>query len=430
MNASQKPHVLCAPSELSYNQKLLFQADIDYTYEAQILPKNTILAGNPISFHLESGEDFLDLSRTVLTVEILTTDDAGEGINALTEDVALINNTLSSLFSGATISLRDTVISHSDQNYAYRSYLENLLNFSTATKRNRLKKSGFVMDKATLFDDKTNPGFRARRASVKGGRLLELSGRLHLDVVFQQLLIPNHVDVNINLTPSRQQFVVQSFMADNSFNVQIVSAKLSVTKAKLFPNKAVEFENFIAREPIRLPIKFVKVQTVSIPQGLTSFARNNIFTGELPDTLICGIVTNESYAGSWATNPFNFAHFNLSSIQCRINGRSVPTHAIQPNFADGNFTGAYESLFKALGTDLEDWDNGIDQDLFSGGCALYGFSFGAGTICPHDLANLHGSIDLEISFSTALPKTVSLVLYSQAPSTIIIDKHRNVLVEL
>ena len=247
--------------------------------------------------------------------------------------------------------------------------------------------------------------------------------------MFQQLLNPNHVDVNINLTPSRQQLVVQSFVADNSFTVEIVSAKLSVTKAKLFLNKTVEFEHFIAREPIRLPIKFVKVQTISIPQGLTSFARNNIYTGELPDTLICGIVANESYVGSWATNPFNFAHFSLSSIQCRINGRSVPTHAIQPNFAGGNFTGAYESLYKALDTDLEDWDNGIDQDLFSGGCALYGFSFGAGTICPQDLANLHGSVDLEISFSTALPKTLSLILYSQAPSTIIIDKYRNVLVE-
>ena len=67
--------------------------------------------------------------------------------------------------------------------------------------------------------------------------------------------------------------------------------------------------------------------------------------------------------------------------------------------------------------------------LFKDGACLYGFDFtadGSGG-CNHESSNLQGSIDFEINFENAITETLTLVMYSTAKSTLIIDKFRNVL---
>merc|ERR1712237_299538 len=105
-----------------------------------------------------------------------------------------------------------------------------------------------------------------------------------------------------------------------------------VRKVKLYPAKVAAFEREIARSPVRLPIAQTKVTTVSILAGLAAFQQNAIFSGELPHTVVCGLVANGSYSGSKDKNPFNFKHADLNHIQLKVNELLVPPSPLNPSF--------------------------------------------------------------------------------------------------
>ena len=425
---STKSHIHCGKSELDYGQPKMTQSDIEHDYTSVLTPKNTIIPGNPMVFHIESGSDFVDLSETVLRVRLRMVDSAGGEVTATTK-AAPVNNILHSLFSQVSVSMKETNISHPNPNYAYRAYLENLLNFSGASKGSWMANCGYFQDEEGMFDDPKNPALAKRRDFFVGGKVAEFSARLHTDINFQQLLVPSNLDVKFTLTPARSEFCIQSHEATKQFKIVIDSAKLIVRKVKLFTTKQLAFEKQIFKDPVRLPISQIKVQTISIPAGMTSFTANSAFTGLLPSKIIMGLVDNAAYTGTFQSNPFNFKNFDLSGVQLRVNGRSIPTQPIEPNFTDGHVIPAYETLYKVVGRHMDDWDNGISPELYMNGCSLYGFCTTSDTRCPSDDGPIHGVLDIELKFRKALPKTVTLVLYSESPSQVIIDHYRNVVVD-
>ena len=155
------------------------------------------------------------------------------------------------------------------------------------------------MDQATKFDNAENTALASRRDLVVGNKVLRLKGRLSTDIGSQPLLIPSQTDVTIKLTPQRNEFSILKFDTDNNkYKIKIVAAKLSVRKVKLYPEAVNDFEKHIAKIPARIPISQVKVNTLSIPQGLTSYEHNSLYNGILPNYIVIGLVTNSSYSGN------------------------------------------------------------------------------------------------------------------------------------
>ena len=423
------PHVLCSMSELAYNPTKMIQNDIDHTYDVELTPHNTIIQGNNLLFHIEGGSDWVDLACTYLTVDIRMTDTDGNAVDD-TMAAAPINNIFHSLWSQVAVVLKNSTISHPSPNYAYRAYIENLLNFSSASKTTWMKNAGFFMDVHKKFDDATNASLAKRRRPLEDKKVYTLKGKLSTDIGAQPLLIPSHTDIKFTLTPSSQDFLIQNFVADKTFKIEIVAAKLTVRKVKLYPERVIQFEKQIAKEPIRLPISQVRVNTISISAGLTSFHQNSIFSGELPTSVVVGLVANASYTGTPNKNPFNFAHFDLSHIQLRVNDLLVPSIALQPDFSNSSYLRPYESLYQVVGKLHTDWDNGIQPEHYPYGYALYGFTLNNDSHCRHDDRKILGNVDISLKFKRPLPSTISLILYSSTDGSVIIDQHRNVLVDI
>lgn len=427
--AFNKDHVNCGVSELDYFSKKYIQNDISHGYFVELTPRNTIIPNNPLVFQIDASSDFVDLARTQLKVvlSMRDADNANLDQNAI---AAPVNNICSSLFSQVSVSLKGTTISHSDPNYSYRSYFENLLNYSDESKSTWMRQMGWFKDTAGSFDVNTNNGLIKRRDLFAGGSKVELITRLHTDINFQPLLIPSNLDIKYILTPSRPEFLIQSFVADKTYTVVIESAQLLVRKVKLYPQRALAFEKDIAKSPIRLPISYVKVNSHTIAQGMQSFEKNSLFSGRLPKILIFALIPNESYNGSFATNPYNFKHCSLSSVQFLHNGIQIPTIALQPKYDTGNIFEAFNSVAKALGHEYANFSNGISKEDFAGGNAIYGINFSSNTTCAHDDGVEMGSIDVSITFATPLVQTMSLILYTMTPSDVIIDRYRNVLFDM
>ena len=419
----------CSVSELAYSPPKMVQQDIDHSYTIALTPHNSIIAGNNVIFHIEGGTDFTDLANSFLEVELDVTTAAGEAL-AAGKAVCPINNIFHSLWSQVQVKLKDCIVSHPSPNYGYQAYIENLLNFSKQSKDTWMTSVGWYMDQATKFDDAANTSLAARRAWVTGTETLKLRGKLSTDISNQPLLIPSHADIQITLTPQRSAFALLNFEAEGEFKLDIKSAKLMVRKVKLYPARVAEFEKEIARAPIRLPISQTKVTTVSISSGLTAFQQNAIFSGELPHTIVCGLVANGSYSGSKNKNPFNFQHATLNHIQLKVNELLVPTYPLNPSFDDAKVIEAYETLYDVVGRLGDDWSNGLTTADYCGGSALYGFTVAQDSLCRGDQPDLIGQIDISLKFGTPLPETMTLVIYSSTRAEVIIDKFRNVLLNV
>lgn len=424
----EEPHYECGKSELDYTSVKYVQGDIESDYWQHLSPKNTLASGNPLLFEIESTSDFVDLSQTTISIKYRVKESDGTVLDG-TSKAAPINNTLHSLFSQVTISLKDHNISQPNSAYPYRAYLETLLNYSKGAKKTWLQGSGWSMDDAGKLDAEINTALAKRRKPLEGNAVAELKGRLHSDIFFQPRLIPNGLDIRITLTQSKPEFSIQSFDAGRKYSVDIEEATLNVRKVKLSPQKQIAFEKAISTTPARLPITYCTMKSCSIAAGLTSYNQDGLFTGVLPSLIVLGLVSNEAYSGSYATNPFNFKHYDLQSLVLNVDGRSVPTRPLSPDFSKDHVLDCYDTLWQALGTQFDNWANDITLNAYTKGCTLYAFNLTPDN-CPHNNSTKTGSVDLSMRFGTALPETVSLVCYASYENSIQIDMHRNVITDI
>ena len=428
--ALNRTHNQCGLSELDYyNTGKIFQKDIHYDFFSVLTPKNSLVTASPILFQIDACSDFVDLGATeLITTFSMLNNDGGRPVAS--DQVSVINNILHSFFSQVEVSLNGKGISHNSPNYHFRCYLENLLNYSQQAKDTWLKSEGWYSDTKDRLDLVTNAALGHRKELFKGDdKSATFVSRLHTDINLQKHLIPSNVDIAYTLIPARKEFVMQNYTDPHKeFSLVLEDIKMKVRKVKLTPEMTHNFERNILKQAIRIPITYVKMTTVTLSSGITSFEKNALFSGALPEKVIFGLVENESYTGSLTTSPYNFQTFNLSSAQFHLNGRQIPTQAIQPNYATGEIYDAYNSLNETLGVKYADWSNGITLDMYTKGFCLYGCDFSSGTACLNDTSSI-GALDISLKFSSPLASTTTLILYSSMDSAVIIDRYRNVICE-
>src|SRR6478609_5025824 len=146
----------CAKSELDLFVVPPTQTSIESGGWVEYNPISSIADGLPIEFVVGgSGQDYIDLANTQLYVraQILKADNTNIDNNT---HVGPINLFLHSLFSEVDLKLNDTLISSTNNTYAYRSYIETLLSYGPAAKNSQLTAALYYKDTATLMDD-NNP---------------------------------------------------------------------------------------------------------------------------------------------------------------------------------------------------------------------------------------------------------------------------------
>ena len=135
-----------------------------------------------------SGDDYLDLANTMLHVQAKVTRADGADLD-MADPVGPVNNLLHSLFSQVDVYLKGTLVTPSTNTYAYRAYIETLLSYGTDAKATQLtsqlwhKDTAIHMDAAEIIDGvAANEGFKARRANIVRSRVVDMMGRLHVDL--------------------------------------------------------------------------------------------------------------------------------------------------------------------------------------------------------------------------------------------------------
>ena len=359
---------------------------------------------DPIEFTIPKGTSFIDLSKTQLFVTLKITQGDGTDVDVTT--VGLVNNSLHSIIKQFSIRLNGTLITEQSDTYAYRAYIESLLNYSRSEKETFLTSALFYKDTAGNMDepqaDKAghdrNLGLYRRSLYTLTSNTVGMLGTPFCDIFHTDRFLVPGVEMKIKLNLHSNEFILMSSVATEK--IEIIEAKLRVRHVNVTPSVSLQLNNAIVKYPLRTVSTHLKTLT----NGVLSESFNNIFnSGIVPERLIIGLIPNKAYNGDYTLNPFNFGHFALKTIKLAVNNAEIPEIAI--DLSDpGQWIKGYNTLFAGDGTMHRGRGNDISRDEWGGGYGLFIYDLtpdGNGA-SPHFHIRQKGVVDLALTFSKAV----------------------------
>lgn len=414
------------------------QSSIESTREVEYSPLASINPNSEthlIEFSIPgSSEEFIDLDSVFIKVKLSYTGNktgavgaAGGGkptVTIVSGDVCPVNNLLHSLFARVELTLGSTVVNPNSNLYPYRAYIETLLGYSNEAKNTFLKPSGWLYSET---EDETRPSPTRGRAWLPNSDL-DLFGMLHLDMGGQDKLILNGTPVRLALHTASPKFFLHANPDVRDIKVEFKDVKLYVTKKKATTAQINITERSLSSTPASYAIRRIEMREHLIARNSTTVCLDNVFSGPLPTRIIMGLVDNSATGADLKKNPFNFEHFDMNYACCYVNGEAVPRIAYRPDFKNDHFSREYVSLYQGIGKmnphpfcdlTLESYKNGHTLTCFN--LSADGSDSSSGHFNPIR----RGTIRLDLGFETAVSSTVSVILFAEYDSVVLIDRHRN-----
>ena len=295
-----------------------------------------------ITFLIAGTDEYIDLSKTILTVtgKITKKDGTSKLDSNDQSNVAPVNNFLHSLFRQVDVYLNGKQVTPAMGTYAYRSYIETLLNYDVSAKQSQFSSALYYkdtpgqMDKAgALASSKTlnyknasdnndsdklyvpesgNVGFAKRHQFIKNGNRFVLSGPIFSDIFMTDRLLLNMMDLKVVLNRSSDAFSLMEIGNDSDPivpKVQLTDVVLKIRKVKVDQSVSDGVERMLKQTPALYPIRRVECKILTIPANLPNVRQDNIFSGIIPNSFVVGLVHVDASTGEYDKNPYNFQHF-------------------------------------------------------------------------------------------------------------------------
>ena len=392
----------------------------------------------PLEFVISgAGHQYIDLqnSRLYIKAKILKAD--GSKIPLVFKDtngsyvesnmnpegfVSPVNLWLHSLFDQVDLLMQQEVVNSSNL-YPYRSYLETLIYpyEPTLGEAELFYKDSFTSMDATKVLIGKNFGLDRRNLRGTTSQDIDMEGVLHLDICCQSRYILNGIDIGLKLWPSRDSFSLMSDIGE--CQVKITDAVLKVCKVEVAPSVLDTHNNIMKHNmTAKYPGERTHMKSFTIVPGLQSFNKEDIFLGEVPHKVVCGLVSSAAFNGDFKKNPFNFIHGYISEIGIKVDNKPVPEKPLKTKFGDHcNSANAFRALFD------DHPDLNITRDEFEHGYTLFSFTTQKGK--DQALNTLQkGNCGIEIKFSKVTEEAMTLVIMAKFPSVMEITHDRQVTV--
>ncbi|XP_069082632.1 uncharacterized protein F54H12.2-like [Pleurodeles waltl] len=335
------------------------------------------------------------------------------------------------MFNQVDITLGDRLLTQNDNMYAYRAYMESILNYSSDALDTQLSAGLFYKDTYAKFEntalDSPNLGFVKRAGFATESRKFDLLGRIHSDLFFQDKLIVNGIDLKIKLNRNKDGFCLITGDAEQ-YKLLIQSASLYVKRVNVSPSVRLAHAEALQLSNAKYPIERVSMKVYSIPVGTRLTQQQNLFLGQLPKLVIIGFVDNTAFSGVHNSNPFNFKHYGINTAALVHEGAVIPAKPYTPNFGNGNFIREYLGLVLITGKHLRDSGVVVSREGYGAGYTLFAFD-----LTPdmedgdHYSLVKNGNLKAEIRFSAALTTNVNMVVFAVFDSVIQVNHARQIL---
>ena len=358
--------------------------------------------------------------------------------------------------------------------YAYRSYIETLLNYDISAKDSQLSSALYFKDtpgkmdeqgslpqtkytKITVTSDDAsvsdvnekwyimtagtgNQGFAKRHEFTKDSKDFVLSGPIFSDVFMGDRLLLNMMDLKIVLNRTPNAFcLMDKNTTANLMNpkVELIDVVLKIRKVKVDQAVSDATELILKQTPALYPIRRVECKALSIPGRLSTIRKDNIFSGIIPKSFVMGLVDLNAYNGAYGKNPYNFHHFGVNALTLTANGEEIPfkqltleyPNANNTNAATVDFIQAYNTLFSGTGKMYANTGLDIGREDYGEGYTLYAFDLTPDMCNTADYFNAvqRGSLSVDITFRENENPPIAMVCYGVFENVIRVDSERNVI---
>ena len=404
-------------------------------------PISTTTSKGPFTFDIPADPDkFTDAESIRLhgAMKIMANDNGTLSDMAAGDKVSTVNNIFNSLWSSVNTQLNGTEITDpSSRWYAYKSYFENNLSYSTASKINTLSSRGFFKDTPDKYDDvgttganSANTGFNDRKKLFDSSKWVYFCINLHTDITTLRKYIPPNIKITMELQRNSDAFCLLSPKAENSFAIELKDLKIKLNR--YLPSLSVKtfYENKLrsGAKPL-LPMDRSLLKTYTVKSGTSDLSHYNIISGrQLPEQVIIGIVKETAHRGDIGKNPFNFQDFGLKEASLVVNGVHEPSEPYKLDISGGDKVDLYASFLENTGVSTDDREFGISMSDFYGGSLLLVWDRSpdkCNRFHRHEMDS--GSIDVNLKTKTPLTETVTVIIYATYSTDIQIDADNNVI---
>ena len=432
-----------------------------------------------ITFLIAGTDEYIDLSKTILTVtgNIMKKDGTTRLAGGGQANVAPVNNFLHSLFRQVDVYLNGKQVTPAMGTYAYRSYIETLLNYDVSAKESQFSSALYYKDTAGEMDSNGslpsakvlnyrssdgsaaasvkyyhpgsgNQGFAQRHKFITNGNQFVLSGPIFCDIFMTDRLLLNMMDLKVVLNRSTDTFSLMDKNDSGSLiepRVHLTDVVLKVRKVKVDQSVSDGVERMLKQTPALYPIRRVECKVLIIPENLPNTRQDNIFSGIIPKSFVFGLVHVNAANGTWGKNPYNFAHFGVTNVSLMANGQEIPFKQLTLKYpvADNgevdpakdtelDFDEAYNTLFSGTGKIYSNAGLDISREEYPGGYALYAFDLTPDMCKSADYFNTvqRGSLTLALTFGEATKHPIAMVCYGDFENVIRIDSERNAIYDI
>ncbi|XP_069059611.1 uncharacterized protein F54H12.2-like [Pleurodeles waltl] len=353
----------CAKSELDLFSLKPTQTSIENSFFMEVSSLAALTPLVPIEFYVSGSTDmYLDLNNTLLHLICKITKANGTNIEDDAK-VAPIAYPIATMFNQVDINLGDQLVTQSNNMYAYRAYIESILNYSRKALDTQHSAGLFYKDTEAHFEDTalagSNVGFKKRSSFATGSRQFDLLGHTHSDLFFQDKLLINSIDLKIKLYHNKDAFCLISGDAEQY--------KLVILSASLF-------------------VKFVD---------------------------------NTAFSGLYTSNTFNFKLYDINDTTLFHEGAVIPAKPFTPSFGTSNFVREYLGLVLIMGKHLQKSGVIVSREGYGAGYTLFAFDL-TPDMEDGDHYNLikNGNLKAVIRFTHALATNVNIIVFSVFNSVI------------
>lgn len=424
-------------SELDYWAPQPCQYDVERVTEISYSPITTLDKAPSIEFLITGDtETYRDLSSTF--IRLLVQLDSSVKVDAAVKDPevpGVVNNIIHSLFRQVSIYLNNTLVSQEDGNYHYRAYLESLFHYSEDAASTQMQVSGWYLDAGSHdpLEKGKNEGLDKRKELFKGGKVVELIGRVHGDIINQSKYIPNGVDIRFVFHRENPAFYMLE-KDDSSSEIKILDANLFINHIHVNHDMLVAHQKMLdTGKNMSMMLRRVQIKQFTVNMGQHSLNIDNICFGRLPNMLLFGLVLNEAYSSKRSLNPFNFRRYGLQSAQLVVNGVNIPSKPLELCYSSSNGKSttsarAYQALFRAVGMEVVEKGHQITKERFDTNFFFLAFDLSPdhayNDMCMSQLT--HGNIRIEGKFEKAIEKPLTCIVMLDYDGCIEIDSYRNI----
>ena len=135
------------------------------------------------------------------------------------------------------------------------------------------------MEDAVVDDAGANTGFKTRARIASESNFIDMLGRIHSNLFFQEKLFLNGIGMRIRLFRSKDEFVLVTREKGARYKAKIVEAVLLVREVRILPAVALAHAKALEKANAKYSIRRVECKTFSIPRGNLDVSQENVFLG-------------------------------------------------------------------------------------------------------------------------------------------------------